>query len=121
MIGLAGASAIQVRAEAGADPTQRILRDGFEQGGFAREGGLFYKDNPEQRSGHVIFDGAAPYSGAGAVTVIATPSCLPHAVGCSERAEIWERPGCSSPSTARSGTALPCASTIRSRRTIADM
>ena len=30
----------------------------------------------------------APYAGAGAVTVIAAPSCLPHAVGCSERAEM---------------------------------
>lgn len=91
-IGLAAASMVPARAEAGADPTQRILRDGFEQGGFAPEGGLFYKDNPEQRFGRVIFEGAAPYAGAGALTLIATPSCLPHAVGCSERAEVWERP-----------------------------
>lgn len=88
MIGLAG----PLPAPARADPTQIILRDGFEQNGFAPEGGLFYKDNPEQRSGRVTFDRAAPYSGVGALTLTATPSCLPHAAGCSERAEVWERP-----------------------------
>lgn len=90
--GLVAPGAAPVRAEAGTETTQRILRDGFEQGGFAPEGGLFYKDNPEQRAGRVIFDRAAPYSGVGALTLIAPPSCLPHAVGCSERAEVWERP-----------------------------
>ena len=92
MIGLAGAVTVSARAEAGADPTQHILHDGFERGCFAPEGGLFYTDNPEQRSGRVVFDGVAPDSGAGAVTVVMAPSCLSHAVGCSERTEIWERP-----------------------------
>jgi len=83
LIGLAGALTASARAEAGADPTRRILRDCFERGGFAPEGGLFYKDNPEQHFGRVVFDGVAPYSGA----------VLPFACGGSrERAEIWERP-----------------------------
>ena len=90
--GLVAPGAPPVLAEAGTEAAQRIMRDGFEQGGFAPEGGLFYKDNPEQRAGRVIFDRTAPYSGAGALTLIAPPSCLPHAVGCSERAEVWERP-----------------------------
>lgn len=86
--GLVASGGTPVRAEA----AQRVLRDGFEQRGFAPEGGLFYKDNPEQRAGRVIFDRTAPYSGTGALTLVAPPSCLPHAVGCSERAEVWERP-----------------------------
>jgi len=89
---LLGAPVTPARAEADGNPAQRILRDGFEQGDFARDGGLFYKNNPEQRSGRVIFGKTAPYSGSGALTLIAMPSCLPHAVACSERAEVWERP-----------------------------
>lgn len=91
-IGLAGAFVVPACAEAGPDPAQRILRDGFEQDGFAAEGGLFYKDNPEQRAGRLVFGGAAPYSGAGTLTLIAEPSCPPRAAECSERAEAWERP-----------------------------
>lgn len=92
MLGLAGGAILGARAESGVVSAQRILKDGFEQGGFAPEGGLFYKDNPEQRSGQVIFGDAAPYSGAGALTLIAMPTCRPDAHGCSERAEAWERP-----------------------------
>ena len=87
-LGLVGAPAAPVRVEA----TQRILHDDFDRGGFAPEGGLFYKNNPEQRAGRVIFSDATPDRGIGALTLIAMPSCPPQSIECSERAEVWERP-----------------------------
>lgn len=47
---------------------------------------------PSSAPGACFFDGSAPYNGVGALPLIATPSCLPHGVGCSEPAEVWERP-----------------------------
>lgn len=75
-----------------ADPAALVLIDDFEQSGFAAAGGLFYKDNPEQRGGRVVFGGQAPLRGRGELTLTAMPSCDPKARGCSERAEVWERP-----------------------------
>lgn len=69
-----------------------ILIDGFEQAGFAPEGGLFYKNNPEQRAGKVAFDRNVPLRGQGELTLTVMPACDPKAVNCSERAEVWERP-----------------------------
>lgn len=91
-LGLVGTPATPARAEAGTDAARRILHDGFDRGSFAQEGGLFYKNNPEQRAGRVIFGDAVPYRGIGILTLIAMPSCLPQSIECSERAEVWERP-----------------------------
>ena len=74
------------------DPASLILVDGFEQGSFAPEGGLFYKDNPEQRAGRIAFGRNAPLQGQGELTLTAVPACDRRAEGCSERAEAWERP-----------------------------
>jgi hypothetical protein len=74
------------------DPADLVLTDGFEQRGFAPEGGLFYKDNPEQRGGQVVFGTRSPLRGRGELTLTAMPSCDPRARACSERAEVWERP-----------------------------
>ncbi|CAM5763106.1 heparin lyase I family protein [Bosea minatitlanensis] len=73
-------------------PAGRLLSDGFEQGGFAPGGGLFYKNNPEQRAGKVAFGARAPLRGRGGLTLTVMPACAPDARGCSERAEVWERP-----------------------------
>ena len=80
------------RAEAAADNASLLLHDGFDRSGFAAEGGLFYKENFEQRGGRVVFGQASPFRGTGALTLTATASCPPDRVDCSERAEAWERP-----------------------------
>lgn len=81
-------------ASAGAEAStaQLLLRDDFESGGFSREGGLFYKDNAEQKAGTVDFGGAGASRGQKALTLSLEPSCKPKVRGCSERAEVWERP-----------------------------
>jgi Polysaccharide lyase len=95
---------------------QNVLSDGFEDGGFSEQGGLFYKDNAEQRSGRVLFQSGVVHSGKSALKLTVTPSCHAHslasiaasalgtgqaqakAVGgvpegdCSDRAEVWEKP-----------------------------
>lgn len=84
--------AAPAHAEVARDNTSLLLRDGFDQGGFAAEGGLFYKQNFEQRAGRVVFGAAAPWRGSGGLTLTATSSCPPKRADCSERAEVWERP-----------------------------
>lgn len=87
---------LPVRAEAVPqnlpDPAAQVLRDGFDQGGFASAGGLFYKDAPEQRDGLVSFAARSPFAGSGALTLTVVPACRAASTACSERAEIWERP-----------------------------
>lgn len=79
-------------AKVAAGNASLLLHDGFDQGGFAAEGGLFYKKSFEQRGGRVAFGPAAPLRGTGALTLTVMASCPPHRVNCSERAEVWERP-----------------------------
>jgi hypothetical protein len=79
-------------AEPVADPARLVLKDGFEQGGFAREGGLFYKNGPEQHDGRVSFQNRNALAGQGALTLTVVPACSATTVACSERAEVWERP-----------------------------
>lgn len=69
-----------------------VLRDDFEAGRFSREGGLFYKDNAEQRAGRVQFDRSGAHSGQGALTLSLRSLCRQGDAGCSERAEVWETP-----------------------------
>ena len=74
------------------DNASILLHDSFDQTGFAPGGGLFYKQNSEQRAGRVVFGDSAPLRGTGALSLTATGACLPQTIGCSERAEVWERP-----------------------------
>lgn len=79
-------------AEVAAGNAFDLLHDGFDKGGFAAEGGLFYKENVEQRAGRMVFSPASPSAGTGALTLTVMAACPPHQLGCSERAEVWERP-----------------------------
>lgn len=72
--------------------TSQKLADGFEGTGFAPEGGLYYKDNAEQRAGIVEFQDKVVRTGKGALKLTVRSLCDAAADGCSERAEIWERP-----------------------------
>ncbi|POR51751.1 polysaccharide lyase [Bosea psychrotolerans] len=80
-------------ANSSSDPAQLILRDDFEAGRFAPEGGLYYKENPEQHNGSVTFQSRNVMTGHGALTLSLKPSCPPQQRRCSERAEVWETPG----------------------------
>lgn len=73
-------------------PGDLVLRDDFESGRFSAQGGLFYKDNAEQRAGRVTFQTRNVASGKSALTLAISPSCKPKAEDCSERAEVWEKP-----------------------------
>lgn len=66
------------------------LADGFEGADFAAEGGLYYKDNAEQKAGVVEFQKDVVHSGSGALKLTVKPLCNGEE-GCSERGEIWER------------------------------
>ena len=67
------------------------LADDFELGEFAPDGGLYYKDNFEQSAGIVTFQSDDVRNGEGALKLTIEPIC-PDRKGCSERAEVWERP-----------------------------
>ena len=67
------------------------LADDFELGDFAPDGGLYYKDNFEQSAGTVTFQSDDVRNGAAALQLTIEPMC-PQNRGCSERAEVWERP-----------------------------
>lgn len=68
------------------------LFDGFEGSDFSEAGGLYYKKNAEQEAGTVEFQRDVVFSGQGALKLSLRPNCAPGADGCSERAEVWERP-----------------------------
>lgn len=68
------------------------LADGFEGSDFAPAGGLYYKDNDEQKAGAVQFQKDVVHSGGGALKLTVKPLCPAGDEDCSERAEIWERP-----------------------------
>lgn len=68
-----------------------VLADGFEAGRFSPKGGLYYKDNAEQRAGTVLFQSSNVHSGKSALTLSVKPLCKAGLKNCSERAEVWER------------------------------
>ena len=74
------------------EPGKARLFDSFDGGTFSVEGGLYYKDNAEQRSGTVEFQNDVSLDGKGALKLSVRPGCGPKSDSCSERAEIWERP-----------------------------
>jgi hypothetical protein len=88
--GLAAALALAV-TQSLASPVQ-ALYDGFEEKDFSLMGGLYYKDNDEQRAGTVEFQSQVTYRGQGAVKLSVKPHCAQDDEDCSERAEIWEKP-----------------------------
>ena len=67
------------------------LVDGFDGSDFAPEGGLYYRDNDEQRAGTVEFQNEVKRTGTGALKLSVRPNCPQDAANCSERAEIWEK------------------------------
>lgn len=79
-------------ADRPADPSRLVLEDRFQGSDFSPGGGLFYKDNPEQRAGQLNFRQRHPSTGRGTLTLTVLPSCNSPAEACSERAEVWERP-----------------------------
>ncbi len=74
-----------------ADTASITLRDGFDGADFAESGGLYYRDNAEQRAGSVTFQSDEKRSGARALRLAVVSLCEPEQKGCSERAEIWEK------------------------------
>ncbi|PTM40897.1 heparin lyase I family protein [Bosea sp. 124] len=79
-------------ADRPADPSRLVLSDSLRGGGFATEGGLFYKENAEQSAGRVDFQERLARTDRGGLTLTVFPSCRSPAAACSERAEVWERP-----------------------------
>lgn len=76
---------------AAADPSQLRLRDDFEGDDFAPSGGLYYKDNEEQRAGKYRMQAEIVRSGNRGLELSVVPQCRAEQRGCSERAEVWER------------------------------
>lgn len=74
-----------------ANADSQKLSDGFEGSDFAVEGGLYYRENAEQKAGIVEFQGEVVRTGAGALKLGVKPLCPATDESCSERAEIWER------------------------------
>ena len=74
------------------DTTSAKLFDSFDGEGFSPLGGLYYKDNAEQRSGSFEFQKDVSLDGKGALKLTVRPGCGARSEDCSERAEIWERP-----------------------------
>ncbi len=85
------ALALASPARAG-DAAQLTLKDDFEGQSFNRGGGLYYKDNFEQTAGTVKFENRDVREGKGALSLSLKALCGAADAGCSERAEVWERP-----------------------------
>jgi hypothetical protein len=74
-----------------ADSLNRTLIDSFDGEDFSPSGGLYYRDNDEQRAGTVEFQSAVTRSGARALKLSVRANCTQTTTNCSERAEIWEK------------------------------
>jgi hypothetical protein len=77
-------------AEDGPDVNDTLV-DGFEEGQFSKQGGLYYKDNFEQSAGTVEFQSKVVRTGKMALRLSVKSLCAVTDDACSERAEIWER------------------------------
>jgi hypothetical protein len=86
---LSAALATQAAAQ---DTRRLLLADDFEDGNFSPAGGLYYKDNAEQRAGSVLFQSRIVRQGRAALELSVRSQCGVTNDECSERAEIWERP-----------------------------
>lgn len=86
-------TSVLASTEAIADDAYRTpLFDSFEGENFSPEGGLYYKENAEQRAGSVTFEKSGGRDGKGVLRLSVRSGCNVSADSCSERAEIWERP-----------------------------
>jgi hypothetical protein len=90
--GLALAACLSLIDTGGVMAGDGPLFDGFDGPGFSPGGGLYYKENYEQSAGIVEFQNAVTHNGGGALKLTIEPLCTPTDDGCSERAEIWEKP-----------------------------
>ena len=72
------------------DLYQRKLYENFDGGTFSETGGLYYRDNEEQRAGVAEFQSEIKRNGTGSIKLTVRPNCEEALVRCSERAEIWE-------------------------------
>ena len=59
---------------------------------FAPGAGIYYRDNFEQRAGHVGFKEGALRDGKATLRLGVSEHCQPGDEECSERAEVWEYP-----------------------------
>lgn len=73
------------------DASAQKLYDGFDGADFSATGGLYYRNNAEQKAGTATFQSEVKRKGAGALELSVRPLCTPQSEGCSERAEIWEK------------------------------
>ncbi len=92
MLLAAGMAANAAAPAAAQDPGSLRLADDFEEGGFSAAGGLYYKDNAEQRAGSVVFQPRVVRQGRSAVELTVRSQCGATNNECSERAEVWEKP-----------------------------
>lgn len=74
-----------------ADGPAMKLIDDLDGPDFSPAGGLYYKENAEQRAGRLEFQSQVKLSGSGALKLSVLPNCFPAGEDCSERAEIWEK------------------------------
>lgn len=73
------------------DSASTKLYDGFDGTTFAETGGLYYRENAEQKAGTATFQSEVKRAGTGALKLSVRPHCTADSEGCSERAEIWEK------------------------------
>jgi hypothetical protein len=93
MRGIGAAALVACTLEvAAADPARLRLSDDFEGEGFGAASGLFYKDNEEQRAGRYRTQTDIARSGRQGLELSVVPQCPVDRKGCSERAEVWEKP-----------------------------
>jgi hypothetical protein len=85
-------AAFSIATSALANPDEVVLRDSLEGPHFTEAGGLYYKENYEQSAGTFEFQQGVGRNGKGALKLTIRPLCPTREDGCSERAEIWEKP-----------------------------
>lgn len=84
-------STLFVQVPAIADPLNTPLFDTFDGEDFSPTGGLYYRDNDEQKAGTVEFQSAVTRAGPRALKLSVRSGCKATTENCSERAEIWEK------------------------------
>jgi hypothetical protein len=89
---MAAVTALSIATSSPANANDLVLKDSLEGPDFTEAGGLYYKENYEQSAGTFEFQQEITRSGNGALKLTIRPLCPKSKDGCSERAEIWERP-----------------------------
>lgn len=73
------------------EPTSALLQDNFDGRDFSETGGLYYRQNKEQKAGTYTFQSKEKLDGQGALKLSVQELCKSEERKCSERAEIWEK------------------------------